>query len=233
MESNPEMYQQMLLSNPQIQNLLEKNPELRHALSDPSTLKTMLTAATNPKAYNEMMRGHDRALSNLENIPEGFSHLKKMYTTLQEPMYDAMSMQQPRKTTPDAIIEEVTTEKIRTTTWEPIPNPWAPKATIPSTSVLRGISSQKRKLGSASGDDNNFNFLSTTDPDTNVKISDKGTSTNASTKSISTLKETFQSQLEVLHQLGFTDDEGENVPALLATGGHVPAAIDRILSKRI
>lgn len=233
MESNPEMYQQLLLSNPQIQNLLEKNPELRHALSDPSTLKTMLTAATNPKAYNEMMRGHDRALSNLENIPEGFSHLKKMYTTLQEPMYDAMSMQPPRKTIPDAI-EEVTTEKRRTTTWEPIPNPWAPKTSIPSRSVLspnyRGIQSQKRKLGSTTGDDNNLNFLSTTD---SVNISDKSTSTNISFKSISTLKETFQSQLEVLHQLGFNDDEGENVPALLATGGHVPAAIDRILSKRI
>jgi hypothetical protein len=220
LSNNPELYQQMLFNNPQMQKLLEKNPELRHALSDPATLKSMMTAATNPKAYNEMLRGHDRALSNLENIPEGFSHLKRVYSTLQEPMYEALTPQTKLTSSATTTITSPKNDKISssTTTSEPIPNPWAPKqhqhnhkpspiaSPIVSPSSLSSHS-QKRKLPSSASFDNDF--LSS--PSVNVQ---------------------FQDQLEALHQLGFDNDEDENIPALLATNGHVPAAIDRILSRR-
>lgn len=37
----------------------------------------------------EMVRNQDRALSNLESIPGGYSALRRMYTDIQEPMFSA------------------------------------------------------------------------------------------------------------------------------------------------
>lgn len=37
----------------------------------------------------EHMRHSDRALSNLEAIPGGFNHLRRMYETIQEPLMNA------------------------------------------------------------------------------------------------------------------------------------------------
>lgn len=196
-----------------MQKLIEKNPELRHALSDPSTLKSMLKAATNPKAYNEMLRGHDRAMSNLENIPEGFSHLKKVYSTLQEPMFDAFTpkMQFNASNTGDE------GDKIRMTTSEPIPNPWAPKPTRVNSPSFKA-QARKRKLNSSLDDDDElFNRslagmgLSSPHPPTNTNL--------------------YPQQLMEMRLLGFVNDE-ENVAALLESDGNVPMAIDRIMARR-
>lgn len=212
----------MILSNPQMQKLIEKNPELGHALSDPTTLKSMLNAATNPRAYNEMLRGHDRAMSNLENIPEGFSHLKRIYSTLQEPMYDALT---PRNKNFNVKVgSDVRKEKEKvTTTSEPFPNPWAPPlSTPPASETSKPIfgfksHSHKRKLSSDSestltGSMEVMRLFSPLGDDSPL--------------------ERFRSELEVMHKLGYTLDEEENIPALIETGGHVSLAIDRILNKR-
>lgn len=83
MAGNPELLQSLMLSNPRMQAAMRRNPQLRHTLSDPSTMQDLLAASTNPKAYQEMMRGHDLALSNLENIPEGFQYLRSVYSELE------------------------------------------------------------------------------------------------------------------------------------------------------
>lgn len=215
------------MNNPQMQKLIEKNPELRHALSDPSTLKSMLNAATNPKAYSEMLRGHDRAISNLENIPEGFSHLKKVYSTLQEPMYDAFT---PKTKTHSAsgVSDNV---RITTTTTEPIPNPWAPRKTdthgnntvlspFPTQSPIFGYKSRahKRKHTSSMDDEMFTRGL------------------NGLTGSVEAMglhsPRPFAKELEAMHALGFEDDEGENLEALRAVDGDVEAAIEVILALR-
>ena len=64
---------------------MEKNPQVRHALSDPAVLKDLLSMATNKTAYSELMRGHDRQLSNLENIPQGFQQLQRLYQDMDVP----------------------------------------------------------------------------------------------------------------------------------------------------
>ena len=248
-----------------MQQLLEKNPELRHALSDPSTLKSMLTAASNPTAYNEMLRGHDRAMSNLENIPEGFSHLKKIYSNLQEPMYDALTPVTSTKSN-DLLFKgaSVAASTDRMTTREPIPNPWAPRLPIekPSHRPTSGsnpvfgfkghprkrkhssspsspsspsssfeledeIQEQEELLGKLNGSMDAMRLLSPLGVTKNHPIS-----TEAKAGSSIDPNERFHSELEVLHQLGFEDDEGENIPALQATEGHISAAIDRILQRR-
>ena len=214
-----------------MQKLIEKNPELRHALSDPSTLKSMLNAATNPKAYSEMLRGHDRAMSNLENIPEGFSHLKKVYSTLQEPMYDAFT---PKTRINYNVSEEKgENDKVRMTTSEPVPNPWAPKptrVTIPSAKDGRSnpvfgfkAHSHKRKHSSSIDGDEEELF--------NRSLAGMGLSSPLSNINSTQTSSEFMGQLMEMHLLGFVNDE-ENVTALRESDGDVMMAIDRIMAKR-
>jgi len=45
--------------------------------------------ARNPNMMREMQRNTDRAMQNIEMLPEGFNHLRRMYTNIQEPMMEA------------------------------------------------------------------------------------------------------------------------------------------------
>lgn len=47
------------------------------------------TMAQNPALRQEMMRNHDRAMSNLESIPGGFNRLRQLHEQVQEPLMEA------------------------------------------------------------------------------------------------------------------------------------------------
>ena len=64
--SNPDVIRELMMSNPQMQSLIERNPEIQHMLNNPSLLRETMEIARNPAALQELMRNHDRALSNLE-----------------------------------------------------------------------------------------------------------------------------------------------------------------------
>lgn len=49
--------------------LLQRNPEISHMLNNPELLRQTMELARNPAMLQELMRSHDRALSNLESIP--------------------------------------------------------------------------------------------------------------------------------------------------------------------
>lgn len=238
----------MLLSNPHLQGLLESNPELRHALSDPSTLKSILSAATNPAAYNEMLRGHDRALSNLENIPEGFSHLKRVYSTMQEPMYEALTPKYRHRTPPST--DETVRKEL---TSEPVPNPWAPMSLTDQDGLGLGFPLFHTASGAASGSGAASAFasgsgsasiassapllqrpaagLTPSSPRGSLKRKLPASSASASSLDASP-EEDYSAQLETLHGLGFLDDDGENRPALEVAKGNLSAAIDWIMKHR-
>ncbi|ESQ50791.1 hypothetical protein EUTSA_v10022621mg [Eutrema salsugineum] len=90
--NNPEFMRSMIMSNPQMRELVDRNPELGHVLNDPSILRQTLEAARNPELMREMMRNTDRAMSNIESMPEGFNHLRRMYENVQEPLLNATTM---------------------------------------------------------------------------------------------------------------------------------------------
>lgn len=46
-------------------------------------IKKSLEMMRNPSLMNEMMRNADRAMSNIENHPEGFGLLRRLYTNVQ------------------------------------------------------------------------------------------------------------------------------------------------------
>lgn len=48
---------------------LQRNPEISHMLNNPDMLRQTMELARNPAMLQELMRSHDRALSNLESIP--------------------------------------------------------------------------------------------------------------------------------------------------------------------
>ncbi|OTF75403.1 ubiquilin-1-like protein, partial [Euroglyphus maynei] len=67
--SNPEIFRSILSNNPHFQQLIERNPELNHVLSNPEILRQTFDMMRNPAAFQELMRSHDRAMSNLESLP--------------------------------------------------------------------------------------------------------------------------------------------------------------------
>ena len=58
---------------------MDANPQVRHALSDPAVLRQSLEMMRNPNAMREAMRHQDIALSQLENHPEGFNAMRRLY----------------------------------------------------------------------------------------------------------------------------------------------------------
>ena len=116
---DPNLLRQMVNANPQLRRAMDANPQLRHALQDPNLLREAVEVARNPARAREAMRHQDLALSQLENHPEGFNALRRMYSEVQEPLmegFEGMAVSSggasaaPVNADPDA----------------PLPNPWAP-----------------------------------------------------------------------------------------------------------
>lgn len=200
--SQPGLLLDMLQANPKMRSLMERNPQIRHALADPATIRDLLRQQRDPAAYQEAMRGHDRALANIENVPGGFQALRQFYT---EEMADveeglsALTIGRPLSATA-AVGPGYTMRGQRTTA--PMPNPWqparasgpasagAPSPWSPPPAPLLHREPSEAELAGAEG--------------------------------------RFQGELQVLHDMGFTDRRA-NVRALLATGGNVNSAIERLL----
>ena len=87
--NNPDVMRSMMMSNPQMRDLIDRNPELGHMLNDPAILRQTMEAARNPELMREMTRNTDRAMSNIESSPEGFNMLRRMYENVQEPLLNA------------------------------------------------------------------------------------------------------------------------------------------------
>nr|XP_023020944.1 ubiquilin-1-like [Leptinotarsa decemlineata] len=127
---NPDNMRALLTRNPQMQELMERNPEINHMLNNPDLLRQTMELARNPAMLQELMRSHDRAISNLESIPGGYNALHRMYRDIQEPMLSATTDQLVRN--PFAGLVGNTSannpQQGRENT-EPLPNPWNPNQT--------------------------------------------------------------------------------------------------------
>lgn len=89
MMNNPETMRALITSNPQMQELMQRNPEISHMLNNPELLRQTMELARNPAMLQELMRSHDRAISNLESVPGGYSALQRIYRDIQEPILNA------------------------------------------------------------------------------------------------------------------------------------------------
>merc|ERR1712079_583852 len=91
--SNPEIVRSMIESNPQMRQLMDRNPEIGHMLNNPDILRQTMEVVRNPAMLQELMRNQDRAMSNLESLPGGQNALHRMYRDIQEPMLNAAQEQ--------------------------------------------------------------------------------------------------------------------------------------------
>uniref|UniRef100_A0A8D8V963 Ubiquilin n=1 Tax=Cacopsylla melanoneura TaxID=428564 RepID=A0A8D8V963_9HEMI len=127
MLNDPNSMRSLIMSNPQMQDLIERNPEINHMLSNPELLRQTMEMARNPSMLQELMRTQDRALSNLESIPGGYSALQRMYRDIQEPMLNAASQQfrspyESNSNNTDNANNPQQGQENR----DPLPNPWNP-----------------------------------------------------------------------------------------------------------
>ena len=114
--NDPELLRGLIENNPQIQQVIESNPEVGHVLRDPSMLRQAMELSQNPElmrvclpsslspfleyttlltmvdfwCYQEMMRNNDRTMSHIENMPGGFNFLRQQYENVVEPMQNAV-----------------------------------------------------------------------------------------------------------------------------------------------
>ncbi|GFR51716.1 hypothetical protein Agub_g14162, partial [Astrephomene gubernaculifera] len=95
--SDPELIRSVLGANPAMREVMERNPEVAQILSNPATLREMMRISSNPSLLREHMRNSDRALSNLEALPEGFNALRRLHEQIQEPLMNAAAMGAPEE----------------------------------------------------------------------------------------------------------------------------------------
>ncbi|XP_034195843.1 ubiquilin isoform X2 [Osmia lignaria lignaria] len=126
--NDPENMRNLVTANPQMQELMQRNPEISHMLNNPELLRQTMELARNPAMLQELMRSHDRALSNLESIPGGHSALRRMYRDIQEPMFAAAANERnpfaalvDNSNNQDGQANPQQGQENR----DPLPNPWA------------------------------------------------------------------------------------------------------------
>uniref|UniRef100_A0A182Q7D6 Ubiquilin-like protein n=1 Tax=Anopheles farauti TaxID=69004 RepID=A0A182Q7D6_9DIPT len=127
MMNSPDTMRQLLTSNPQMQELMQRNPEISHMLNNPELLRQTMELARNPSMLQELMRSHDRAISNLESVPGGYSALQRIYRDIQEPMMNA-TFRNPYSGTSDSGSTSGTggaNPQQGTENRSPLPNPWS------------------------------------------------------------------------------------------------------------
>eukprot|EP00094_Tigriopus_californicus_P002378 TCALIF_02296-PA protein Name:"Similar to UBQLN1 Ubiquilin-1 (Homo sapiens)" AED:0.14 eAED:0.14 QI:0/0.57/0.5/1/0.85/0.87/8/672/571 len=168
--SNPEIMRSLMQSNPQMQQLMERNPEITHMLSNPDILRQTMEIARNPAMLQELMRNQDRAMSNLESIPDnevpfirlysihlhfetgGQSALQRMYRDIQEPMLNAA--QDHLGSNPFQALSGNSRGPGASTTGEnatPMPNPWGGNSGGGSSNQAGTNTSGSNNSGTGSG----------------------------------------------------------------------------------
>lgn len=132
MMNNPDTMRSLITANPQMQELMQRNPEISHMLNNPELLRQTMELARNPSMLQELMRSHDRAMSNLESVPGGYSALQRIYRDIQEPMMNAATDSFARN--PFAGLSAGAggagepNPQQGSENRDPLPNPWAPAA---------------------------------------------------------------------------------------------------------
>lgn len=147
--SNPEIVRSLIQANPQMRQLIERNPEIGHMLNNPDILRQTMEIARNPSMLQELMRNQDRAMSNLESLPGGQSALQRMYRDIQEPMLNAA--QEQFGSNPFQALGNNGAGTSQPSTGEnsaPLPNPWGgPSSTTTSSTSTSNTSSNSSGAG--------------------------------------------------------------------------------------
>ena len=78
----------------------------------------------NPQAMREAMRHQDMAMSQLENHPEGYNALRRMYEDVQEPMMQAQQQAFGMGSNTNNNSNTTNTPSSSSPNTSALPNPW-------------------------------------------------------------------------------------------------------------
>jgi len=120
---NPQMLQEMMRSNPMMNQIIEQNPDLAHVFNNPAIIRQAIEMQRNPSMMQEMMRHQDRAMSNIENLPGGMQALERMYRDIQEPMMNATARPNQYQSGNNENASSTSNQAGRQNN-EALPNPW-------------------------------------------------------------------------------------------------------------
>ncbi|XP_010174584.1 ubiquilin-2-like [Antrostomus carolinensis] len=129
---NASLVGDLIMSNPQMQQLAEENPEIGQILTDPHTVREILEAFSSPAIMQEMIRNRDVAMNNLESIPGGYRALEQLYREIEEPILDAVQAHlgnNPFACSGSSSPLSGARLPPHTENRRPLPNPWAPQST--------------------------------------------------------------------------------------------------------
>lgn len=164
---SPDFLRTMMESNPQMRAVMESNPELRQALEDPELMRRSMQMMRDPSAMQNMMRGQDLAMANIENMPGGFNALRRMYEDVQEPMMDALGGAGSANTTTGNESGATGHSRAAGAANQAMPNPWgAPSSSSTSTNPVAAgggaanpFASMMGGMGAGGGSTNPFASL--------------------------------------------------------------------------
>merc|ERR1719456_253981 len=91
MMSNPETLRAMMRMNPQMNELMERNPQMARMLEDPETMRQAMRAAANPSLMREMIRNQDRMMGRLDVMEGGQQALMQAHNEFIDPLHNAMA----------------------------------------------------------------------------------------------------------------------------------------------
>lgn len=97
----------------------------------------------NPNAMREAMRSQDLAMSQIENHPEGFNALRRMYEDIQEPMMQAQAQAAAQADTNSwgvrtPAINSASSSSSAVPNSSALPNPWGRPASNPAAAAPFG-----------------------------------------------------------------------------------------------
>lgn len=137
--SNSDILRTILESNPQIRQLREQHPELNHLLNDTELLQQSMQAMQNPGLMQEMISNTDRVLNNIDAIPGGYNALRRVYQSIQEPIWDASFGCGISQSENNYQPTHYNIKRSGPPSTETIPNPWAPQSQAHKTSSSTNI----------------------------------------------------------------------------------------------
>lgn len=110
-----------------MQELMQRNPEISHILNNPDLMRQTMELTRNPSMLQELMRSQDRAMSNLESVPGGYSALQRLYRDIQEPLLAATSEQFGQNPFSGLVGNNAggVNPQQGTENRDPLPNPWS------------------------------------------------------------------------------------------------------------
>uniref|UniRef100_A0A8C2ZAL1 Ubiquilin n=1 Tax=Cyclopterus lumpus TaxID=8103 RepID=A0A8C2ZAL1_CYCLU len=212
MMSNPDLMRQMLAGNPQMQQLVEQTPDISSMFNNPEVMRQTTQLARDPAMMQEVMRNQRSVLRD----PERITSISSLETLL------ALEL-----TRQCVVIEQMQSPE----TLSMMTNPRAMQALIQIQQGLQTLQTECSLSVRLYLEDVSLHWceepvggLSPRSPDVMHLILTFVSSTQSQTPEVR-----FQQQLDQLNTMGFIDHQA-NLQALIATGGDVNAAIERLLA---